>query len=119
MLFRSGPGFMRENTRLPGRSRGAGEINKDGDRGDLGGVHGRIIMHAGEYVKDAHPLDRDTDRALACLHGRPVVAGCRSPESRETRSSLMPLALVIVLLSLLLTVLLGEQGVRGVPTRAT
>jgi hypothetical protein len=32
---------------------------------------------------------------------------------------LLGLALVIVLLSLLLTVILGEQGVRGVPTRAT
>jgi hypothetical protein len=29
------------------------------------------------------------------------------------------LALVIVVLSLLLTVLIGEQGLRGVPTRAT
>jgi len=32
---------------------------------------------------------------------------------------LLGLALVIVLLGLLLTVLIGEQGVRGVPTRAT
>jgi hypothetical protein len=32
---------------------------------------------------------------------------------------LISLALVVVLLSLLLTVLIGEQGVRGVPTRAT
>ena len=29
------------------------------------------------------------------------------------------LALLVVLLSLLLTVLIGEQGVRGVPIRAT
>jgi len=31
----------------------------------------------------------------------------------------MPLSLVVVLLSLLLTVLIGEPGVRGVPARAT
>jgi len=32
---------------------------------------------------------------------------------------LTSLALVVVLLSLLLTVLIGEQGIRGVPIRAT
>jgi hypothetical protein len=32
---------------------------------------------------------------------------------------LLTLALVIVILSLLLTGLLGEHGLRGVPTRAT
>jgi hypothetical protein len=32
---------------------------------------------------------------------------------------LLSLSLVVVFLSLLLTVLIGELGVRGVPTRAT
>jgi hypothetical protein len=32
---------------------------------------------------------------------------------------LLALSLVVVLLGLLLTILIGEPGVRGVPTRAT
>src|SRR4051812_20355414 len=107
---------MRENARLPGRSRGTGEINEDGDGGKLGGVHDRIIIHAREYVNPRAPLDTRGDRALGCLN---CLHTRQAHRSRNIDTPMLfGLALVIVLLSLLLTVLIGERGLRGVPTRA-
>jgi hypothetical protein len=50
------------------------------------------------------------------LNRRFVVHPAVTALSRDTM--LLGLALVVVLLSLLLTILIGEPGVRGVPIRA-
>jgi hypothetical protein len=75
-------------------------------------------MHSDEYVKTVSPLDTPTVRTLGCVNSRP--AGMRPGfSSLGTHTTmLLNLALVIVVLSLLLTGVIGEQEVRGVPTRA-
>ena len=111
--------MVREIARLPGRSPGAGEINKDVGRRTQH-AHGWIIIRANEYVKRRRPLDTPTVRTLACVNSRCRSGPAATPAIRTTaQTMLLSLALVIVLLSLLLTGLIGEQGVRGVPTRAT
>jgi len=73
------------------------------------------------------PLDSGGQRQLGChkqsRFGRAVTSlgrRChRMPHPIDPEAMLFSLALVIVVLSLLLTVLIGEQGLRGVPTRAT
>ena len=111
----SGPGCCNKRVRLPGRSREADEI-KNGGRVLWRKLHICIIMHLGAFVKRARLLDSDPRRALACV---------QHPDFATTfvwlgwiRLVLLNLVLLVVVLSLLLTVLIGEPGVRGVPKRA-
>ena len=60
----SGPGIVRHAARLPGRSRGAGEIETDDDRGKLGGVHDVLLCTCMNESQAFHPLDMSPDRGL-------------------------------------------------------
>ena len=91
----AGRGSCAQIARLPGRSRGAGEIEKDDGRGNLERVHGRIIMHARECVKRCRPLTCPGS-ALACVNSRPASGPAtisrihRRPDAAQPRARRRP-----------------------------
>jgi hypothetical protein len=103
-------------------------------------VHGSVSCRVGwSKCPSAVPLRARYDRSIKWTSRRPVQVSrpldslaVRALASQTPRGSAVPLeakaalipimtlflSLVVVLLGLLLTILIGEQGVRGVPRRA-
>ncbi len=124
--LRERAGIIARATSLPGRSRGADGI-KQKDRGEATHDHERIIMHRGVFVNPAASCDRpaalDSPRRphVSLTNAADAPSALHLPDLEAHRLHMLSglCSLVVVLLGLLLTSLIGEPGVRGVPTRAT
>jgi hypothetical protein len=68
-------------------------------------------------VKPAHPLDSRPRAGLASQHPvGPETVDSHFHAPRRQAAMLLSTGLIVVLLSILLTGLIGERGLRGVPT---